>query len=66
MDLLTANDRQGRPPPSYYADTARHLAAFLQHRVILTCDVCVIGAGFTGMSATLSSGPAVVGVIVLK
>ncbi len=51
MDLLTANDRQGEYPRSYYADTATHLDSFPAAKGALTCDVCVVGAGFTGMSA---------------
>jgi gamma-glutamylputrescine oxidase len=50
MDLLTANDRQGEYPRSYYAETATHLDRFAAAKGALTCDVCVVGAGFTGMS----------------
>ena len=50
MDLLTANDRPGEYPRSYYADTAEHLDRFPAAAGDLTCDVCVVGGGFTGMS----------------
>ena len=50
MDLLTANDRQGEYPQSYYANTSTHLDRFPAASGALTCDVCVVGAGFTGMS----------------
>jgi len=50
MDLLTANDRQGAYPQSYYADTARHLDRFPAIAGDINCDVCVVGAGFTGLS----------------
>ncbi|WP_375255234.1 NAD(P)/FAD-dependent oxidoreductase [Yoonia sp.] len=50
MDLLTANDRQGAYPASYYAQTARQLDPFPSAKGALRCDVCVVGAGFTGMS----------------
>lgn len=50
MDLLTANDRQGEYPRSYYAETAAHLDRFPAAKGDLSCDVCVVGAGFTGMS----------------
>ncbi|MEM8536522.1 MAG: FAD-binding oxidoreductase [Pseudomonadota bacterium] len=50
MDLLTANDKQGEYPASYYAVTARHLDRFPTAQGDLTCDVCVIGAGFMGLS----------------
>ncbi len=51
MDLLTANDRPGRYPPSFYADRATPLPRFPKARGALACDVCVIGGGFTGLSA---------------
>jgi gamma-glutamylputrescine oxidase len=50
MDLLTVNDRPGVYPPSYYADAADHLDRFPAAAGDLECDVCVIGAGFTGLS----------------
>ena len=50
MDLLTANDRQGEYPRSYYAATAQHLDRFPAAQGALTCDVCVVGAGFMGLS----------------
>ena len=53
MDLLTANDRAGEYPASWYADAATPLPAFPAARGALTCDVCVIGGGFTGLSAAL-------------
>jgi len=53
MDLLTANDRPGAYPPSWYAATAQPLAPFLPPAGDLTCDVCVIGGGYLGLSAAL-------------
>lgn len=50
MDLLTVNDQQGAYPPSYYADAAEHLDRFPAAAGDLDCDVCVVGAGFTGLS----------------
>jgi gamma-glutamylputrescine oxidase len=50
MDLLTANDRQGEYPPSYYAAHAQKLDRFPSAQGALTCDVCVVGGGFTGLS----------------
>ncbi|MEM7319535.1 MAG: FAD-binding oxidoreductase, partial [Pseudomonadota bacterium] len=50
MDFLTANDRQGEYPRSYYADTAQTLSRFPRANGALECDVCVVGAGFTGLS----------------
>ncbi len=51
MELLTANDRQGAYPPSYYAQAAELLEPFPAAKGAFTCDVCVVGAGFTGLSA---------------
>ncbi|AAV97343.1 oxidoreductase, FAD-binding protein (plasmid) [Ruegeria pomeroyi DSS-3] len=53
MDLLTVNDRPGQYPPSYYAAHASTLDPFPRAAGALTCDVCVVGGGFTGLSAAL-------------
>ncbi|KPQ07803.1 MAG: gamma-glutamylputrescine oxidase PuuB [Rhodobacteraceae bacterium HLUCCA12] len=53
MDLLTANDRPGEYPRSWYAETAEPLAPQPAAEGALSCDVCVIGGGFTGLSAAL-------------
>jgi len=53
MDLLTANDRAGAYPPSWYAETARPLPRQPAAAGDLSCDVCVIGGGYTGLSAAL-------------
>lgn len=50
MDLLTANDRPGEYPPSYYAAQTSLLPPFPKAEGDIACDVCVIGAGFTGLS----------------
>lgn len=51
--LLTANDAPGDYPPSYYAATANLLDPFPPLDGELACDVCVIGGGYTGLSAAL-------------
>lgn len=53
MDLLTANDRAGEYPGSYYASVAQVLEPFAQAEGALRCDVCVVGGGFSGLSAAL-------------
>jgi len=53
MDLLTANDRPGEYPQSWYAGTATPLPLKPRAEGELACDVCVIGGGFTGLSAAL-------------
>jgi len=50
MDLLTANDAPGAYPNSYYAATAQTLPPFAQAKGALSCDVCVVGGGFMGLS----------------
>ncbi len=53
MDLLTANDRAGEYPNSYYAASANELDHFPTFQGTETCDVCVIGGGYTGLSTAL-------------
>ena len=53
MDLLTANDRPGEHPPSYYAavnDLPEPRAAFEASAIT---DIAIVGAGYTGLSAAL-------------
>ncbi|GAB4267383.1 MAG: FAD-binding oxidoreductase [Pararhodobacter sp.] len=53
MDLLTANDRPGAYPSSYYADTIAAEPPLPAAKGALGCDVCVVGGGYTGLSAAL-------------
>ncbi|MCB1407074.1 MAG: FAD-binding oxidoreductase [Rhodobacteraceae bacterium] len=53
MDLLTVNDRNGAYPASFYAQDATPLPRFPTAQGDLSCDVCVVGGGFTGLSAAL-------------
>jgi len=53
MDLLSVNDRPGAYPPSWYAQTATPLPPFAAAAGEMRCDVCVVGGGFTGLSAAL-------------
>lgn len=53
MNLLYANERPGALPPSWYAETA---APFPEQPPLAgetRADVCVIGGGYTGLSAAL-------------
>ncbi|MEX3011914.1 NAD(P)/FAD-dependent oxidoreductase [Hoeflea sp. TYP-13] len=66
MDLLTANDKPGRHPDSYYAATAR---AMVEHPRIdgdIDCDVCIVGAGYTGLSAALHCAEQGLDVVVVE
>ena len=40
-------------PESYYLATANNMEAFPQLEEDVSCDICVIGGGFTGLSAAL-------------
>ena len=53
MDLLTANDKQGKYPNSYYAENANQITELPMLFSNIEVDVCVIGAGFTGLSSAL-------------
>ncbi|MFT6023559.1 MAG: gamma-glutamylputrescine oxidase [Ascidiaceihabitans sp.] len=53
MNLLDANDVAGTYPDSWYAATANALPPFAPLNGNTRADVCVIGAGFTGLSAAL-------------
>ena len=53
LDLLYANDTPGRYPDSYYVATANRHQALRQLDQDIDCDVCVVGAGYTGLSAAL-------------
>jgi len=65
MNLLFANDRAGAYPPSWYAATAERPDTRAPLRGEVTADVCIIGAGYTGLSAALHLAAAGRRVIVL-
>lgn len=53
MNLLHVNDQKGQYPASYYAATAAPFAALPHLQGAQTADVCVVGGGYTGLSAAL-------------
>ncbi len=53
MNLLYANDRRGQYPDSWYAATAIPLERFPALKGSVKADVCVVGGGYTGLSAAL-------------
>ncbi len=53
MDILTVNDKPGAYPQSYYAASLDLPPPRERAEGRIVCDVCVIGGGFTGLSAAL-------------
>jgi gamma-glutamylputrescine oxidase len=66
LDLLTANDRPGEYPASWYAATATPLPRFPALAGTEVADVCVIGGGYTGLSAALELAEAGLDVALLE
>ncbi len=53
MNLLHENDRLGQYPDSWYAATANSLPEFPTLKGDQDADICIIGAGYTGLSSAL-------------
>ena len=53
MNLLHINDRPGQYPASYYAATRTPLDPFAPLQGAGRADVCIVGGGYTGLSAAL-------------
>ena len=53
LNLLHANDAPGQYPSSWYRATATPLDPFPALAGDTRADVCIIGAGYTGLSAAL-------------
>lgn len=62
---LYRNDRPGRHPESWYAATAELGPERAPLRGQIDVDVCIIGAGFTGLMAALELAEAGMNVVVL-
>ncbi len=52
-NLLYNNDKPAEYPPSWYAATAPAIPLHPGLTESVDCDVCIVGAGFTGLSAAL-------------
>jgi len=63
--LLFKNDQRGEYPASWYAATADPLEPQPSLQESVNCDVCIIGAGFTGLSAALSLAERGIDVVLL-
>ncbi|WP_136442815.1 NAD(P)/FAD-dependent oxidoreductase [Pacificoceanicola onchidii] len=66
MNLLYANDVKGEYPDSWYAQTAPALARFAPLKGQTRADVCVVGGGYTGLSAALHLAEAGLDVVLLE
>ncbi len=66
MNLLHANDKAGQYPASYYAATATPLAPFPMLKGQVRADVCVVGGGYTGLSAALHLAERRMSVVLLE
>ncbi|GGB04164.1 NAD(P)/FAD-dependent oxidoreductase [Allosediminivita pacifica] len=66
MDLLHANDRTGEYPDSWYAATTEALPPFPALEGEASADVCVVGGGYTGLSAALHLAEAGLSVVLLE
>lgn len=66
LNLLHANDRAGQYPPSYYAATAVPQDRFAPLSGEAKADVCIVGGGYTGLSAALHASEKGLSVILLE
>ena len=66
MNLLFANDRPGEYPPSWYAATATPVAPFPKLQGEVRADVCIVGGGYTGLSAALHLAQRGLSVVLLE
>ncbi|MDE4303296.1 FAD-binding oxidoreductase [Phaeobacter gallaeciensis] len=53
LNLLYSNDRKGQYPASWYNATATEHKPYDALRGDIRADVCIVGAGYTGLSAAL-------------
>ncbi|MFW2588223.1 NAD(P)/FAD-dependent oxidoreductase [Sagittula sp. SSi028] len=66
MNLLYTNDRRGQYPQSWYAATADALPPFAPLTGATRADVCIVGGGYTGLSAALHLAEAGVDVALVE
>ncbi len=66
MNLLFTNDTHGAYPDSWYAATADPLPPFPPLRGATRADVCIVGGGYTGLSAALHLAEAGLDVVLLE
>lgn len=66
MNLLFSNDRRGEYPDSWYKAVTPSLPPFAVQKGDVRADVCVVGGGFTGLSAALHLAEADVDVVLVE
>lgn len=66
LNLLFSNDVRGALPDSWYAATANKATRFAPLAGDTNADVCVVGAGYTGLSAALHLAEAGFDVVLLE
>ncbi|WP_138468328.1 FAD-binding oxidoreductase [Poseidonocella sp. HB161398] len=66
MDILRINDPAGELPRSWYAATAAPPGRFDPAEGEIRADVCVVGGGFTGLSAALHAARAGLSVVLIE
>ncbi|MFT5342530.1 MAG: gamma-glutamylputrescine oxidase [Paracoccaceae bacterium] len=66
MNLLYSNDKAGEHPNSWYAVTANPQERFAPLRGAVRADVCVVGGGYTGLSAALHLAEAGLSVVLIE
>ena len=54
MDLLKINDPEGELPNSFYTHSIKKKTNYTSVKKDMICQICIIGAGYTGLSAGLS------------
>ncbi|TCM75044.1 NAD(P)/FAD-dependent oxidoreductase [Rhodovulum steppense] len=66
MNLLFANDRRGAWPASWYAEVTPPLDPFPPLQGDMRADICVVGGGYTGLSAALHAAEAGADVVLVE
>ncbi|WP_108862196.1 FAD-binding oxidoreductase [Ruegeria sp. Alg231-54] len=66
MNLLYSNDRKAEYPASWYAATANPVDRFPALSGDVKADVCIVGGGYTGLSAALHMAEAGFDVVLLE
>ena len=66
MDILTENDSRGQYPKSYYLSTVKEPTKFQVLEENISCDVCVVGGGYTGLSSAIHLAESGYDVVILE